>query len=78
MKSKLEGVFSEDYVPTAFENYALTEGSVSLQMWDTSGQEEYDKMRKAGYAQTNVFLVCFSVIEADTLESVKHKVGLCL
>jgi GTPase SAR1 family protein len=37
--------------------------AVSLGLWDTAGQEEYDRLRPLSYPQTDVFFVCFSVIK---------------
>ena len=40
---------------------------------DTAGQEDYDRLRPLSYPQTNVFLVCFSIISRSSYENVKTK-----
>lgn len=40
------------------------------------GQEDYDRLRPLSYPQTDVFLVCFSVVSPSSFENVKEKVGL--
>jgi len=46
---------------------------VNLGLWDTAGQEDYDRLRPLSYPQTDVFLVCFSVISPSSYENVKNK-----
>ena len=46
---------------------------VNLGLWDTAGQEDYDRLRPLSYPQTDVFLVCFSVISPASYENVKSK-----
>lgn len=46
---------------------------VSLNLWDTAGQEEYDRLRTLSYPQTNVFIICFSISSPASYENVKHK-----
>lgn len=69
--------FPKDYVPTVFDNYSATvmvdNKQVNLGLWDTAGQEDYDRLRPLSYPQTNVFLVCFSVTSRDSYENVKSK-----
>lgn len=38
------------------------------------GQEDYDRLRPLSYPQTDVFLVCFSVVSPASFENVKEKV----
>ncbi|KAJ8383638.1 hypothetical protein AAFF_G00216090 [Aldrovandia affinis] len=47
--------------------------AVSLNLWDTAGQEEYDRLRTLSYPQTNVFVVCFSVASPSSHANVRHK-----
>lgn len=37
------------------------------------GQEDYDRLRPLSYPQTDVFLVCFSVVSPSSFENVKEK-----
>ena len=39
------------------------------------GQEDYDRLRPLSYPQTDVFLVCFSVVSPSSFENIKEKVG---
>lgn len=39
-----------------------------------TGQEDYDRLRPLSYPQTDVFLVCFSVVSPSSFENVKEKV----
>lgn len=72
-----EGYFPTDYEPTVFENYVETlnvDGTmVELSLWDTAGQEEYDRLRSLSYADTNVVMICFSVERPESLENVEAK-----
>lgn len=50
--------------------------TISLGLWDTAGQEDYDRLRPLSYPQTDVFLVCFSLVSPPSFENVRSKVGL--
>jgi cell division control protein 42 len=41
--------------------------------WDTAGPEDYDRLRPLSYPQTDVFLVCFDVMNGRSFESVPNK-----
>jgi len=46
---------------------------INLGLWDTAGQEDYDRLRPLSYPQTDVFLVGFSVISPASFENVRAK-----
>ncbi|EHA47607.1 GTP-binding protein rho4 [Pyricularia oryzae 70-15] len=74
-----QGYFPEKYVPTVFENYITypTHGSsgktVELALWDTAGQEEYDRLRPLSYPETDLIFVCFAIDCPNSLENVMDK-----
>lgn len=51
---------------------------ISLGLWDTAGQEDYDRLRPLSYPQTDVFLICFSIVSPPSFDNVKAKVRLRL
>lgn len=66
-------------MPTVFENYVadivVDDKKIELALWDTAGQEDYDRLRPLSYPDTNVLLICFSIDSPDSLENVPEKVG---
>merc|ERR1711939_550971 len=69
--------FPTEYVPTVFDNYqanVMVDGRpISLGLWDTAGQEDYDRLRPLSYPNTDVFIVCYSIISPTSLENVGNK-----
>lgn len=71
------GTFPEVYVPTVFENYVAdveVDGKhVELALWDTAGQEDYDRLRPLSYPDSHVILICFAIDSPDSLDNVQEK-----
>ena len=72
-----KGKFPEVYVPTVFDNYVssieIDGRRVELALWDTAGQEDYDRLRPLSYPDSKVVLICFSVDLPASLENIKEK-----
>lgn len=70
---------NQDYVPTVFENFVTQiqfEGKcVELALWDTAGQEDFDRLRPLSYNDTDVVLIVFAINHRPSLDNVKDKVG---
>lgn len=71
------GDFPQEYEPTIFENYVaeirLDGKPVQLALWDTAGQEEYERLRPLSYSQAHVILIAFSLDTPDSLENITVK-----
>ncbi|KAJ3806282.1 P-loop containing nucleoside triphosphate hydrolase protein [Lentinula lateritia] len=71
------GFFTQVYEPTVFENYVhdiyVDDQLVELSLWDTAGQEEFDRLRSLSYAETHVVMICFSVDNPISLENIETK-----
>jgi len=71
------GEFPTEYLPTVFENYTAQmkrEGEVILlHLWDTAGQEDYDRLRPLSYPGADVLLLCFSTISQASYDAIREK-----
>lgn len=69
--------FPKEHTPTVFENYVkdviIDSKTVNLALWDTAGQEEYERLRPLSYSKANVILICYSIDSPDSLENVLEK-----
>ena len=59
------------YIPTVFDNYTanvtVNGKMLSLQLWDTAGQEDYDKFRPLSYPMTGLIALTHSLIRLLTV-----------
>ncbi|XP_004481637.1 rho-related GTP-binding protein RhoD [Dasypus novemcinctus] len=72
-----DGAFPEGYSPTVFERYGVNlqmKGKpVHLQIWDTAGQDDYDRLRPLFYPDASVFLLCFDVTSPYSFDNVLNR-----
>ncbi|KAI0820116.1 ras-domain-containing protein [Trametes gibbosa] len=70
------GEFPKEYV-TIFENYVaeirLDGKAVQLALWDTAGQEEYERLRPMSYSKSHVILIAFAIDTPDSIDNVAAK-----
>ncbi|XP_072103869.1 rho-related GTP-binding protein RhoF [Mobula birostris] len=72
-----KGDFPEQYAPSVFEKYVtdiiIRNKKVTLTLYDTAGQEDYDRLRPLSYQDTNVILICYDVTNPTSFENVRIK-----
>nr|XP_033811651.1 rho-related GTP-binding protein RhoU-like [Geotrypetes seraphini] len=65
------------YIPTAFDDFSavvqVDETPVRLQLCDTAGQDEFDKLRRFCYPKADVFMLCFSVVGPSSFQNISEK-----
>ncbi|EDW07060.1 uncharacterized protein LOC6584083 [Drosophila mojavensis] len=75
--SYLENRFNPEHVPTASDIYNVevnvNESPVHLTLCDTAGQDTLDPLRELSYPDSDVFLLCFSVVKPETFGAIKSK-----
>ncbi|KAL7038724.1 hypothetical protein ACKWTF_009672 [Chironomus riparius] len=75
--SYTQNEFPEEYVPTVFDNHAcnivVDNKEYSLTLWDTAGQEDYERLRPLSYPNTECFLLCYSIDSKTSYENVASK-----
>ena len=71
------GTFPTEYIPTIFSSCAplliVDNIAFKIGIWDTSSNEDYDRFRPLSYPQTDVFLLCFSLVSKKSLQNIETK-----
>lgn len=69
--------FPTDYVPTVFDTFTATvhvDGRPrTLELLDTAGQEDYERLRALSYHETDVFILCYSIVHRPSLENIERR-----
>ncbi|EAX92716.1 RAS-related protein racG, putative [Trichomonas vaginalis G3] len=75
--SYTQNKFPDGYVPTVFDNYntklEVDKTVIDLNLWDVSGQEDYERIRPVAYPNANAFMMCFSLVNPTNLENIENK-----
>ena len=69
------------YVPAVEENIIIEREVMNngdkmvctLDLWDTPGQEEFDRLRCLMYRDTHIMLICFALDNIDSYQSISSK-----
>ncbi|XP_055640698.1 ras-like GTP-binding protein RhoL isoform X3 [Toxorhynchites rutilus septentrionalis] len=60
-----------------FDNHAcninVDEKEYALTLWDTAGQEDYERLRPLSYPNTDCFLICYSISSKTSFDNVLSK-----
>ena len=51
----------------------VNDSPVQLTLCDTAGQDTLDPLRELCYPDSDVFVLCFSVVKPETFQSIKTK-----
>ncbi|KAJ3425240.1 rho-related protein racd-related [Anaeramoeba flamelloides] len=69
--------FPFDYLPTVFENETyptfINKQKFQVSPWDTSGHEDYDRLRPISYCETSVFLLLYDISNRQTFNAIEEK-----
>ncbi|XP_010875870.1 rho-related GTP-binding protein RhoF [Esox lucius] len=72
-----KGDFPEKYAPSVFEKYVTTVTyggkEIRLNLYDTAGQDDYDRLRPLSYQNANLVLICYDVTNPTSFENVLIK-----
>ncbi|XP_038619300.1 rho-related GTP-binding protein RhoF [Tachyglossus aculeatus] len=72
-----QGAFPEQYAPSVFEKYttrvSVGNKEVTLNLYDTAGQEDYDRLRPLSYQNTHLVLICYDVMNPTSYDNVLIK-----
>jgi Ras family protein A len=76
LSKKVEGEVPSVYVPTIFENSVVDmlvdNKYVQVSLWDTAGQEEYNRLRPLSYPDTDIVFITYSIDNPDSLENISE------
>ena len=53
--------------------FQIDKQNVQLALWDTAGQEDYDRLRPLSYPDTDVLLLCFAIDNPDSFQNIDEK-----
>ncbi|KAM3850968.1 rho-related GTP-binding protein RhoD [Vipera latastei] len=69
--------FPKVCIPTVFEKYSapfhVNDKQVHISLWDTAGQEDYDRLRPLSYNGTHAVIICYDVTNPISFNNILTK-----
>lgn len=70
--------FPKEYIPTVVDNFIkvveFEKGkTVSLALWDTAGQDDYDTIRPLSYRETDIVIICYTIENRKNISNIENK-----
>ena len=77
LQSYITDSFCKEYIPTMFDNYStnlcIEKIYYKIDLWDTSGKDEYKMIRQISYPQTDIIILCYSILSHTSYENIYTK-----
>lgn len=71
-----------EHIPTVFDHYSLETDvrgqRIKIEVWDQSGRDEHQNLRKFAYGKAQGIIVCFSKTDPVSFARVQSKVKTVL
>ncbi|CAI5762923.1 rho-related GTP-binding [Podarcis lilfordi] len=72
-----KGDFPKVYIPTVFEKYSapfhINDKQVNISLWDTAGQDDYDRLRPLSYNGAHAVIMCYDVTSPASFNNILTK-----
>lgn len=69
-----DGNFPAQYNPTIFDTYHLRttfdNEHINVSLWDTAGQEDFDRLRPISYSGADAVLLCFNSVHPQSFSNI--------
>ncbi|XP_077301474.1 ras-like GTP-binding protein Rho1 [Arctopsyche grandis] len=70
--------FPKEYIPTVVDNFFKVvefkkDKKVTLALWDTAGQDDYDTIRPLSYRETDVVFICYTIENRKNMPNLEKK-----
>ena len=66
--------FPDEYIPTIMDSYnanvIVDDRQFILELHDSNGSEDYDRLRHLSYPETRIFLICFAVNNRRSFQNI--------
>jgi Ras-related C3 botulinum toxin substrate 1 len=72
----ITNAYPRDSTPVTLESSArltVEDTLINLQLWDTASQPDYQNLRPLSYPDTDIFIICFSLVSPTSLDNVQSK-----